>query len=405
MDKLLFASQKRALALLLCLATLFCLAAFSPSASAAGWTNVVDVIAGDGFTVGLRSDGTALFAGDDADMARALASWNGVVRMEKKGWSYVVGYRSDGSVCVASHDPWGYGDGAWTQTELSGWKGITDLQPEYAFCAGLRSDGTVVLLSRDPEVNRYMNGRTASWQNITQICTGYFGILGLRRDGVVEYAGTSREDEEESWGMDQFPGLQNVRSLVAGAYGPYAILNDGSLVPSSQGFDRIEKLYFASDSMFGLRSDGTVAVYCGYEDPRADEVASWRNVVELGFTADGWARYVPTALLADGTVRAVTRGYEGEPYGEWDVSGWRDVVKLFSGSYYTVGLRADGTLLVTGGEFGSFDFLSQLRSWRNITRITASTSEIIADGHIVGLRADGTVVAAGNNSHGQCNVY
>ena len=398
------APKKRALALLLCLAALFGMAAFPAEASAEGWTHVVDVIAGNGYTVGLRSDGTALFAGDDVDMARALANWNGVVRMEKKGWAYLVGYRADGSLCLAGYDPWGY-ESLWTQAELSGWKGITDLHPEYNFCAGLRSDGTVVLVSRDPEINRYMNSRVASWQNVTQICTGYFGILGLRRDGTVEYAGTSREDEEESWGMEQFPGLRNVRELAAGEYGPYAILNDGSVVPSSRGFTNIEKLYFASDSMFGLRRDGTVAAFHYYaEDPRIDEVESWHNVAELGFTVDGWARYVPTALLADGTVRAVTRGYEGEPYGEWDVSGWRDVVRLFSGSYYTVGLRSDGSLLVTGGEFGSFGFLSQLGSWRNITRIAVSPCDNIEEGHIVGLHADGTVTAAGNNSHGQCNI-
>ena len=396
--------SKAALSLLLCLLLLLGASAAAPAASAAGWTNVVDVVAGDGYTVGLRSDGTVLYAGDDAAMARTLASWSGILRLEKKGWSYVVGYCADGSVRLASYDPWGY-EGVWTQTELSGWRGITDLRLSYDFCAGLRADGTVVLLSRDPEINRYMNSSISSWRNITQINGDYYGLLGLRRDGGVEYVGTSRETEQEISGMDQFRGLTGVRELVDGAYGPYAILNNGSLVPSLQGFTDIEKLYFASDSMFGLRRDGTVAVLYYYDDPRLDEVASWRNVVELGFTVDGWARYVPTALFADGTVRAVTSGYEREAYGYWaDVNTWRDVVKLFSGSYYTVGLRSDGSLLVTGGEFGSFDFLPQLRSWRNITKIVASSSELMEDGHIVGLRSDGTVVAAGNNAHGQCNV-
>ena len=397
-------SCRAVLIFILCTILTFGMLAASVSASAASiWTNVVDVIACEGFTVGLRSDGTVLYAGDDTAAARNFSTWKDVVRLEKQGWLYIVGYQADGGICLQSFDPWGYSD-LWTQEELSGWKGIRDLQIEYDFCAGLCSDGTVVLVSRGPDISRYMNNKISSWQNIVQIIGGGYGLLGLRQDGGIEYAGCS-EDSEENWGIDSFIGLQGIRELVNGEYGPYAIRYDGTIVPGDSGnFHGIKKLYFASDSMFGLRQDGTVAVYYYYDDPRLNEVASWRNVVDLGFTVDGWARYVPAALCADGTVRTVTRGYGGEPYGEWDVSGWSGVSQLYSGSYYTIGLKRDGTLLVTGGEFGSFDFLSQLRSWNNIIGIYASHCESMESGHIVGLRADGTVVAAGNNTHGQCNV-
>ena len=76
--------------------------------------------------------------------------------------------------------------------------------------------------------------------------------------------------------------------------------------------------------------------------------------------------------------------------------------ELFSGSDYTIGLREDGTLLVTGGEFGTVDYLRQLAGWRDVQRIYPAQGEYTD--HIVALLWDGTLLAAGDNSRGQCSV-
>ena len=156
--------------------------------------------------------------------------------------------------------------------------------------------------------------------------------------------------------------------------------------------------------MFGLRWDGMVAANFEDEfyrgDYRLQQVGSWRDIVELGF--DGDIRYVPVCLRGDGTIAAVTTFDGVEPYGEWDFSGWSGVYELFSGSDYTIGLREDGTLLVTGGEFAAVDYLRQLAGWRDVQWIYPAQGEYTD--HIVALRWDGTLVAAGDNSRGQCNV-
>ena len=40
----------------------------------------------------------------------------------------------------------------------------------------------------------------------------------------------------------------------------------------------------------------------------------------------------------------------GDDSGQCDVAGWRGIVAVAAGSTYTLGLRADGTVVATGGD-------------------------------------------------------
>ena len=76
-----------------------------------------------------------------------------------------------------------------------------------------------------------------------------------------------------------------------------------------------------------------------------------------------------------------------------DVSDWRDIIALDYRYGQLAGLKADGTVVLTGrtGQ-GQCD----VSGWENIVAVAAG------EGYTVGLRADGTVVATGNNERGQC---
>lgn len=64
-------------------------------------------------------------------------------------------------------------------------------------------------------------------------------------------------------------------------------------------------------------------------------------------------------------------------------------------SFYTVALRADGTIVTTGlNECGRCD----VKDWVNIVAI------VVGDCHTIGLRNDGTVMATGANFNGECNI-
>jgi hypothetical protein len=95
-------------------------------------------------------------------------------------------------------------------------------------------------------------------------------------------------------------------------------------------------------------------------------------------------------LKADGTVVAVGKNENGQ----CNVSGWRDIVAVTVGYYYTVGLKADSTVVAVGDNvYGQCN----VSGWRDIVAVAAGV-------HTVGLKADGTVVAVGKNEDGQCNV-
>jgi uncharacterized repeat protein (TIGR02543 family) len=69
-----------------------------------------------------------------------------------------------------------------------------------------------------------------------------------------------------------------------------------------------------------------------------------------------------------------------------DVGGWTDIIQVAAGTYHTVGVRSDGTMVAVG-DTGSRQ--CDIGNWTDIIRTAAG------DVHTVGLKADGTVVAVG----------
>ena len=385
------------------------------AAEPAAWDNIVAIYAGEDYSLGLRADGRVAWAGCDAsDAIRALSGWRDIQSLELQGWeNYVVGYRSDGSVALTSLYGW---DGCdwrepWTEQELAGWTNVKKLRINGDLCVGLQRDGHVLAATKDREAFGALVDTVQRWQDVRDILVYYDLVVGLKTDGtIVTNNPELLHDQGVYWGGSWGPSTNwtQVKCLVDSLIGPYAIKTDGSVLGIDRpGWDNVDSLYFNCDSMFALRRDGSVAsnfsdYYEYYEmDPRLQEVAGWTNITALGFDDEGMGRYVPLGLCSDGTVKAVTTGYEGEPYGEWDVSGWTNVKTLYSGTSYTFGLRPDGSILATGGEFSTLPWISAVAAWTDIAAIAVGRGEAP---HVLGLRFDGTVVSCGNNDHGQCSV-
>ena len=130
---------------------------------------------------------------------------------------------------------------------------------------------------------------------------------------------------------------------------------------------------------------------CGAYAVNDDIVAYWR---EKNANTIATGSFHTVGLKADGTVAAV--GYN--EYGQCNVSGWTDIVAIAAGDYHTVGLKADGTVVATQNT-GNYDYgQCDVSGWTGIMAIATG------DWHTVGLKADGTVVAVGINWAGQCDV-
>lgn len=409
----------RRVSLLLAAALLLsaCFAAAAPTAAAEDpgwygkneWRGILDVVVGEDFTAALREDGRVLYTGADYNgTGERIAAWSQIQRIELQSWpTYLVGYGVDGSIRLAAlFDGELYSIEPWSEEELADWQDVEQLYLHYDSCLGLTEEGKVLALCRKEEREDFCR-EVSGWTQIRQLGFAMAPIVvGLREDGSLVAA---QEDDifyDYSELVEELRSLKNIQRLEQTDMGVFVIDGDGALVwgASGEGWTNIDSVYAGSDSFFALRRDGTVAVYLNSypDDLRLREVAGWDHVAELGFDMVGFGRYVPVGLRDDGTVCTVSTGYSGGAYGYWDCSGWTDVQKLYSCSDFTIGLRADGSLLVTGGEFRSADFLDEVAQWSGIRAIFYGGDEYI--NHIVGLKMDGTLVAAGDNSLGQCEV-
>ena len=96
-------------------------------------------------------------------------------------------------------------------------------------------------------------------------------------------------------------------------------------------------------------------------------------------------------LKADGTVVSVGLN----DYGQSDVSDWSNIVSVSAGDGHAVGLKSDGTVVAVGDNISGQCNVSE---WKDIIAVSAGCN------HTVGLKIDGTVVAVGDNVIGECNV-
>ena len=398
--------MKRTLAALCCLLLAVSLLS-TPAAAASDWTNIQDVVCLVGKTIALRGDGRVLCAGDlPAAAAQAIAGWRDIRRIELQGDDcYLVGYDSVGRVYLALLDEDAF-IGRFEQSDVSGWQAVRKVVLRGDFCFALHNDGHfswVVCGNEAADIAR----KTSDWPALSDIALdGYSLVVGLTPDGSVVATDYNALVETGSyWGTGpaRLTDWTGIRQIYCEQSCVYGVKQNSVVGMNRSGWSKINALYFKSDSMFGLCSDGHVAAnfYEYYDtDPRLQQIGTWRDIVQLGF--DGAVRYVPVGLRRDGTIAAVSTYDGSEPYGEWIFNGWYGVKQLFSGQDYTIGLRQDGTLLVTGGEFDTVDYLRAVSTWDHVRCIYAAHGEYTD--HIVALRTDGTLVAAGDNSFGQCRV-
>ena len=303
------------------------------------WTNIVTVAAGHfysfddererhihGFTVGLRTDGTVVAAGDMSYSMSDINSWadvNGLAAANGSVWSgLIVGLRTDGTV-VTSHQ--GYFD-------LSNWSNIVSVSAGRRLAAGLRANGTVASTLEQQELN--------NWTDIVAISAGgntFFNnhIVGLRSDGTVLSVGSH------------------------GTHIPHSeLISDYTFIPDNRlevnDWTDIIAISAGDSHTVGLRADGTV-VAVGSSQSLVWDDNNYRDLITITddrLSVNDWADIIAIfaggrstfGLRADGTVIAVG----DNSHGQLNVAEWTDIVYISAGWYHTVGVRADGTVVAAG---------------------------------------------------------
>ncbi len=216
--------------------------------------------------------------------------------------------------------------------------------------AAVRNDGTVVYAGTDEGIAE----EVGTWTDIISVyCAGQY-VVGLRSDGTVAWAGSSVDIDEykiEEW-MD--------------------------IVDLAVGYGHI----------VGLKSDGTVVSIGNNEDGQRD-VSGWTDIVDVEIGDNAQIEDACTlGLKSDGTV--VATGWD--LYDNLNVEDWADIVAISANSVCSVGLRANGTVVVASdygdnrfydGYYG--EYLHGYEELKNIAAIEVGAKTLFA------LTADGTV--------------
>ena len=213
------------------------------------------------------------------------------------GSEHVVALHEDGTVSAT-------GDNESGQCDVSDWKDIVAISADHYETTGLKADGTVLT------TNRNRAKYTGEWTDIIAIESGGYQTVGLKADGTV--VGTFEGGLYQSFG----PSVSSWENIIA--------ISAGDL------------------HTVGLKADGTV-VATGSNNCGQCEVSDWRDIVAVSA-----GRTFTMGLKSDGTVVTTSRYI--------DVSGWSDVSRISAARFLddvAVGIRSDGTLLITADAFWS----------------------------------------------------
>ena len=265
------------------------------------WNSVAEresIVAKNSTTVGLKTDGRVVVAGEYSDRYHSVSDWTDIVAISV-GYQHIVGLKSNGTVVAAGRNQEG-------QCDVAGWTNIVAISAGTSHTVGLKADGSVVVtkhIEGETSLAYYGEGDVSNWSDIVAVLATGTATIGRKADGTVVACGYNDE------GAINVSGWRDITAIEAGRQ--YTI---------------------------GLKSNGTV-VAVGVNWAGQCDVSDWTDIVAV---AAGWNHTI--GLKADGTVVAVGDNY----YSCCNVSGWTDIVAGAAGSDYTVGLKADGTVIAVG---------------------------------------------------------
>ena len=394
---------------------------FNDKSKVLDWQNITAISTRIYHTVGLKADGTVVAVGLNDCGQCDVSDWTDIVAVSA-GVYHTVGLRSDGTVVAVGNNDSG-------QCDVSEWRDIVAVSAGVLHTVGLRSDGTAVAVGFNGDGQRDGSDWSdiSAWRDIVAVSAGSYHTVGLKLDGTVVAVGDNKDEQCEvsDW--------TDIVAVSGGLYCTAGLKSDGTVVTAGYDIDGacdvsdwtdIVAVSAGSYNTVGLKSDGTV-VAAGNNDDGQCDVADWQDIclplgerkaigkteskkpddtkpepVTLTLSIDNALlnettlstyRTNTVGLRADGTVVAVGSNEDGE----CDISGWRDIVAVSTGSGCIFGLKANGTVTAIGN---NLDEQCEVSDWTNIVAVSAG------QWHTVGLRADGTVVAVGSRIDGQCSV-
>lgn len=255
----------------------------------------------------------------------------------------------------------------------------------------IKDDGSVVVVGDD----EFGELDAKYWSDIVAVSAGDRHIVGLRSNGTVVSVGAN------DVGQREFNSWRDVVAIAAGDVHTIALQKDGTLLAAGQlwaprcdvdklhrlaGERRIVSIAAGYLHTLALLEDGTV-ISSGENGQQQCDVENWTDIAAIYAGTD-----FSVGLKTDGTV--VMSGLA-----DWSVSGWTDMVNLAAGDFFVVGITSDGSLLSAGMESSIGPNTPRTVSiWTDIVQVAAGTD------HIIALTGEGKTHCAGKNDEKQINL-
>lgn len=397
------------------------------TATAAGYTNVTQVIPSErGFAV-LLSDGSARAwgsayvavsnpsASDPGTAAIATGNLTGLSRILPGRVAY-FGIGKDGSLVawgsyreLVSGKDYSMSDASHglTAAQLASLNNVSSIASTEGAYAALKNDGTVVAFG-DPDTGGDASAVQSQLNNVVQLAGTDYDFVALRKDGsIVPWSGafgwltpdsSQVVSGAQSLVLNGAVGVAINGSNTAMAFGDLNSISaaDSSSLNAAGLLNNVQRVYASRTAFAALKADGTVA---GWGDPQ--RMSASLNQVQsalTGVTQIQNTDYAFAALKSNGSV--VTWGDAGSGGDSSAVAAQlSNVVALTATSYSFAALRSDGSVVTWGAPDKGGDSSSVSARLTNVRAIYAT-----AFGAFLAVRKDGSFVVWGDTWAGGSGV-
>lgn len=293
---------------------------------------IISVDVNSSHIAAVYADGTvdAIYFVDYFNNRSEIQQWRDIIAVST-GNQHTVGLRSDGTVVAAGENMYG-------ECDVSDWSDIVEVTAGYCFTAGLKSDGTVVYTGYNNLSKLYDVSDLTDVIAIDASHASGRALDCLLSDGTWIRRGHVGGGE---WGSSEKMYTYIDVAVDENGY----ISNSSNIVDISTG----------TACSVGMKSDGTVKLVrnlklegnTGYWQPDilkpgAFDASSWRNIVAV---SAGDQHVV--GLREDGTV-VFTGPLNSRYKHHYDMSDWSNISAIYAGGDFTIGLTEEGTLLAAG---------------------------------------------------------
>ena len=255
------------------------------------------------------------------------------------GVEHVLAVTADGKVMSVGEDSYG------ECTGVRRWENIISVDCYGEVSVGLCSDGTVKVAGN---LNKEEKRKVSKWKNVVDVAVGEKYVVALKRNCKVVSQGHNGD------GQCNVTGWEDIVDIDAGWRMTVGLTKKG-------------ELRFVGNIPRKLLTD--------YSATKSE----WKDVVEIavsgGDPSKGRGTGHVVGLKTDGTVIAIGDDLEGQC--KTKGKKWKKIVGIAAGDWYTVGLKKNGKVLITGENnpagllHTKYIDLEKLNAWTNVKDIAA----------------------------------